>query len=103
MPFRDHWGVVWALRVRERFNRSAEAAGWPIRLTWHGVVPAPDGGGDRGGAPPEVAEATLIGLLRRFATEDRLASWAEGRGGTREPARRAEGGPRYPCQSAVDA
>jgi hypothetical protein len=76
MPFRDHWGVVWALRVRERFNRSAEAADWPIRLSWHGVVPAPGRGGDRGAAPPEVAEATLIGLLRRFATGDRLASWA---------------------------
>ena len=32
--FRDHWGVVWALRVQERFNRSAEslALADPARL-----------------------------------------------------------------------
>jgi len=35
--FRDHWGVVWALRVQERFNRSAESLGWPIRINWQGV------------------------------------------------------------------
>ncbi|HEY2154608.1 MAG TPA: hypothetical protein VGH33_03195 [Isosphaeraceae bacterium] len=60
--FCDCWGVVWALRVQERFNRAAESAGWPVRLTWRGVV---------GEAPPE-ATATLIGLLRRFARTGRL-------------------------------
>ena len=39
--FRDHWGVVWALRVRERFNRSAETQSWPIRLGWYGVIENP--------------------------------------------------------------
>jgi hypothetical protein len=63
--FRDAWGVVWALRVQERFNRAAAAAGWPIRLTWHGVEGTPDA------IPPEAA-ATLAGLLRRFATSERL-------------------------------
>jgi hypothetical protein len=61
--FRDHWGVVWALRVLERFNRAAEAQRWPIRLTWHGVVATADGAP----AVPSGAEATLKTLLRRFA------------------------------------
>jgi len=74
--FRNHWGVVWALRVQERFNRAAESARWPIRLTWHGVV-------STAGLPGEPAEipsaamATLAGLLRRFATPETLASAAE--------------------------
>jgi hypothetical protein len=70
--FRDHWGVVWALRVQERFNRSAAAQRWPVRLGWFGVVPAP--GADPLAPPvvPEGAEATLLGLLRRFAAPARI-------------------------------
>jgi hypothetical protein len=79
-PFRDHWGVVWGIRVQERFNHSADAAGWPIRLAWHGVVPAPGGDGDLVAVAPDAAEATLKGLLRRFATEARLASWGSAAG-----------------------
>ena len=67
--FRDHWGVVWALRVQERFNRSAEASGWPVRLTWQGTVRVGEGAPK---SPPEAAEATLKTLLRRFADEGRL-------------------------------
>lgn len=67
--FRDRWGVVWALRVRERFNRSAEAAGWPVRLSWHGPI-APDGG--EATLIPEAAERTLAALLRRFADAGRI-------------------------------
>jgi hypothetical protein len=66
--FRDHWGVVWALRVQERFNRSAETLGWPVRLAWHGVVLTPP----EATAVPVAAEATLRGLLRRFATPERI-------------------------------
>ena len=44
--FRDHWGVVWALRVQERFNRSAELARWPVRLTWFGLAPASESSGE---------------------------------------------------------
>jgi hypothetical protein len=83
-PFRDHWGMIWGVRVRERFNRSAEAAGWPIRLTWHGVVPAPDAGG-LAVDPPAAAEATLKGQLRRFATEARIDSWGGGISPQRTP------------------
>ena len=69
--FRDAWGVVWALRVQERFNRAAESASWPIRLAWHGGVPAP--GSEVGTADLPETTATLAGLLRRFATAERLA------------------------------
>ncbi len=70
--FRDRWGVVWALRVLERFNRSAEAARWPFRLAWSGLVRVDS---DREPTDEDLgaAEATLRGLLRRFADEDRLA------------------------------
>jgi hypothetical protein len=76
--FRDHWGVVWALRVQERFNRSAETLRWPIRLGWYGVVPAP--GVEAGEAPaiPAAAEATFVSLLRRFADPARVAEAVAG-------------------------
>ena len=65
--FRDHWGVVWALRVQERFNRAAQSAQWPLRLTWFGVVYlSPDV------AIPEGAVATLRSLILRFATPHRI-------------------------------
>ncbi len=70
--FRDHWGVVWALRIQERFNRSAEALKWPVRLGWHGVVPAAGVAQEAGPVVPEDAEATLRGLLRRFADPARI-------------------------------
>jgi hypothetical protein len=63
--FRDHWGVVWALRVRDRFNESARAQGWPIRLGWYGVVP-------ESAEVPDAAEATFKSLLRRFADPERI-------------------------------
>ena len=36
--FRDRWGLVWAQRVREQFNRVAANAGWPVTLTWSGFT-----------------------------------------------------------------
>lgn len=35
--FRDRFGVFWAQRLREQFNRTAENAGWPVRLHWGGL------------------------------------------------------------------
>jgi hypothetical protein len=75
--FRDHWGVVWALRTQDRFNRTAELAGWPVRLGWfglHAVAPVDDG---RALAAVPEAAATLRGLLRRFARASRLARVSE--------------------------
>jgi hypothetical protein len=71
--FRDFWGVVWALRMLERFNRTAELKGWAVRLGWFGLEPT--GGSAAGGAvvedPPE-GEAAFRGLIRRFAQPERI-------------------------------
>lgn len=74
--FRDHWGVVWALRVLERFNRSAELQGWPFRLAWHGLVD-PETASEPAEITPEqraAAEKTLVSLLRRFVSPERLSA-----------------------------
>jgi hypothetical protein len=70
--FRDNWGVVWALRVLERFNRAAEVSGWPVRLTWFGLtnLPGQDGAG-RAPSPGEI-ETTFRNLMKRFAESWRL-------------------------------
>ena len=47
--FRDRWGVVWALRTQERFNRAAELARWPFRLTWFGLAAVDSGESGRAG------------------------------------------------------
>ncbi len=71
--FRDHWGVVWALRTQERFNRTAELAGWNVRLTWFGLM-AVTQANDAAPLPSSAeAEAMLQSLLRRFATPEKLA------------------------------
>jgi hypothetical protein len=70
--FRDHWGVVWALRVQERFNRNALISGWSIRLSWQGVAAVDDGDFAVSERQMAAGEATLKMLLRRFADEARL-------------------------------
>jgi hypothetical protein len=70
--FRDGWGVVWGLRVEERFNREAELLGWPIRLGWFGLQAAPGAVEEASGETLDAAAQTLRGLLRRFAQSDRL-------------------------------
>jgi hypothetical protein len=72
--FRDHWGVVWALRIAERFNRTAESLGWPFRLGWFGVVPLAAEAADppAPGPLPAAAATTLTSLLRRFANPERI-------------------------------
>jgi UDP-N-acetylmuramyl pentapeptide phosphotransferase/UDP-N-acetylglucosamine-1-phosphate transferase len=70
--FRDNWGVVWALRVLERFNRAAEVSRWPVRLTWFGLLTVT--GQEGAGPPPSSAEteATFRNLMKRFAEPWRL-------------------------------
>jgi len=70
--FRDHWGVVWALRVQERFNRSAGLVHWPVRLSWFGLEPADRLQTDAPPPCPAEAEAAFRGLIRRFAQPWRL-------------------------------
>lgn len=70
--FRDHWGVVWALRLQERFNRTAESLGWPLRLGWYGAMPARGTTEGEPGPVAAAAETTLFSLLRRFADPGRI-------------------------------
>jgi hypothetical protein len=70
--FRDHWGVVWALRIQERFNRVAEVSRWPARLTWFGLVPASPATAAAPVELPAHAEAALRGLIRRFVASERI-------------------------------
>ena len=67
--FRDRFGLVWAQRLREQFNRSAANAGWPVVLRWRGLRLA------RGAAPPgadadAAIRATLKALMKRFGPPD---------------------------------
>ncbi len=79
--FRDAWGVVWALRIEDRFNRTAELKGWPVRLSWFGLVATGDRQ-DQGNDPltvPNEAIADFRALVRRFATTERLEQMMQGR------------------------
>ncbi len=38
LDFRDAYGVVWSLRVAERFNRASITHGSSVQLTWRGIV-----------------------------------------------------------------
>jgi hypothetical protein len=71
--FRDHWGVVWALRLSERFNRTAELSSWPVRLSWFGLERVSAASPEVSPAQLDQAEATLRGLIRRFAMSDRVS------------------------------
>jgi hypothetical protein len=65
LDFRDTLGSLWCLRVAERFNATARAQDWPLRLTWRGVewtVAEPDA------ASVAAAKRSLRMLLRRFVS-----------------------------------
>ncbi len=70
--FRDNWGVVWALRVLERFNRAAEVSHWSVRLTWFGLVPFSRESGSLRPPGLDELEATFRNLMKRFADSWRL-------------------------------
>ncbi len=67
--FRNCYGLLWGLRAREQFNRSAENAGWPVQLHWQGLRVK------TGHQPPDEIQqaeilATLLALLKRFRPEE---------------------------------
>ncbi len=69
--FRDRWGVVWALRVAERFNESMKRSGLNGRLGWDGMEWELRET-SRNPESSEEALTTLLMLIRRFATPQEL-------------------------------
>jgi hypothetical protein len=65
LNFRDRWGLVWGQRVREQFNHAAQNAGWPVHLSWWGLV-------WESNEPVDEAKllATLRAILKRFLAND---------------------------------
>jgi hypothetical protein len=63
LRFRNRFGLLWAQRVREQFNRSAAHAGWPVQLLWRGLRRTVDVPLD--GVQNEIM-TTLQSLLKRF-------------------------------------
>jgi hypothetical protein len=66
LAFRDRFGAVWGMRLRDQFNRAAANAGWGVVLDWKGLRPA------AADAAARRAEALtgLRAVLRRFGPED---------------------------------
>jgi hypothetical protein len=64
ISFRDRFGLIWALRARDQFNRAAAHTGLSARLSWSGL---------RLGMEDEAAECETIlrSLLKRFGMADR--------------------------------
>lgn len=69
--FRDAFGVVWAMRLLERFNAMARSSGWSWRLTWSGFRATSEA---CGGDLPPTAQAMLAGVLRRFVSPSAVAT-----------------------------
>jgi hypothetical protein len=68
ITFRNRYGALWGLRCAERFNVSARANGWPIKLTWWGFQAAPPltGIDDLPESTRRAALQTMKNLWRRF-------------------------------------
>jgi hypothetical protein len=65
LNFRDRYGLLWAQRVRDQFNRAAANADWPVYLAWRGLHRR----GSRDAIAPAAQEAMFTALckaLQRF-------------------------------------
>ena len=58
--FRDRFGLLWAVRVRDQFNSAARNAGWPVFLAWRGV---------RGDGPAAAMGEVIRAVLQPFEGE----------------------------------
>lgn len=74
LRFRDTFGLVWAMRVLERFNETARLKKWPLYLGLEGIEPAnlppppkPEAALDP--AALQDAETSLRWLLEKFVDE----------------------------------
>ena len=68
LMFRDSFGTMWALRVVERVNASAQMYNWPMSLTWTGFYFHNADNGWDNLSPQAEAELrqTMENLMRRF-------------------------------------
>ncbi len=60
--FRDRFGLLWSLRIRDQVNRAAANAGWALELGWTGQHRLPE----PGTPSPDEALALLHAILKRF-------------------------------------
>jgi hypothetical protein len=91
LDFRDAYGLVWGLRVQERYNATAAKNGWPVRVTWREMVIADVPGSQDAERSTHVASACpdpaaaqnqpneavvrgLSSLLRRFVSREWIAT-----------------------------
>ncbi len=72
--FRDQFGVLWALRVAERWNAVAAANSWPFRLRWSGFQPLAAADDPARLAAEPTLRQSLVNLLRRFISQSWLAA-----------------------------
>ncbi len=92
IAFRNSWGVLWALRVAERYDTLAAAQGGTTRLGWRGFysISAADSNENLGGAgqatnntaspapsAPSTKLNTFRALLARFVSDRWLTDHAE--------------------------
>lgn len=68
--FRNIFGIVWAKRVMDRVNWSAQEEDWPLRLDLSGVIwTKPDVTGEERAEALKRLEATFRWLLKRFVDD----------------------------------
>lgn len=80
LDFRDAYGLLWGLRVAERFNASARQLNWGRQLRWRGFADDPHTPAVAPSAQTAAETAALVRqnfevLLRRFVSSE----WIESR------------------------
>jgi hypothetical protein len=65
LNFRDRYGLIWALRIREQINHAAKHADWPVRLGWFGFRTLPGTAWPDAKRQGDLAD-TLLAALQRF-------------------------------------
>jgi len=69
LDYRDRFGLVWAQRLREQFNRSGAHSGWPVMLRWKGLRLLPGAAALDANAEKAMV-GTLRALLKRFGAKE---------------------------------
>ena len=65
LEFRDSFGIVWARRIQDRMNQTAQSENWPVRLQMHGFV-STLGDNCENPEPADRIEHAFRWQLRRF-------------------------------------